>query len=126
MRRPATIAEVAEWAKDSRSFHYHLADFLDHFRGAPDVSMLEMEPRRLAEVFKGGDVCDAYAAATALSLAREIKAAPPRWVWAEDRKLKYPWFASLDPNIRAMLLFESAGPFRERNLFVSANALSRA
>lgn len=51
---------------------------------------------------------------------------PPRWAWAEDRKLKSPWFAHPGPNVRAMLLAESPAPFRERNLFVSENALSRA
>jgi hypothetical protein len=126
MRRPDNIAEVAEWSESSREFHYHIADFLDHFRMHPDATRLEKEPALLRERFERGEICDAYIAAVALSLAREIKAAPPRWVWQERRKLRRPWFASEGPAIRAMLLWESPAPFRERNLFVSANALSRA
>jgi len=65
-------------------------------------------------------------AAVAVSLAREIGEAPPAWAWADDRKLRRPWFASPGPALRATLLAESPAPFRERNLFVSANVLSRA
>jgi hypothetical protein len=88
--------------------------------------MLLEEPRRLAPLYEGGDVSDAYLAAAAVSLAREIDASPPAWAWAESRKLRRPWFAWPGPGLRAILLAESPAPFRERNLFVSANALSRA
>lgn len=88
--------------------------------------MLAEEPRRLADVLKDGAVADAYLAATAVSLARLIRVAPPAWAWDESRKLKSPWFAHPGPAIRATLLAESPAPFRERNLFVSENALSRA
>ena len=126
MRRPDSLFEVAEWTGERRAFHYHLSDFLDGFRRDPRPERWEREPTRLAERFAGGDVCDAYLAAVAVSLAREVGAIPPRWAWAEDRKLRVPWFASPGPAVRAMLLWESPGPFRERNLFVSENALARA
>jgi hypothetical protein len=84
------------------------------------------EPARLAGTIEEGDVADAYLAATAVALARVIKVDPPAWAWQKDRRLKYPWFASSGAAIRATLLAESPAPFRERNLFVSANALSRA
>ncbi|MCI0535341.1 MAG: hypothetical protein L0Z50_08935 [Verrucomicrobiales bacterium] len=126
MRRPGSLEEVATWSKDRRDFHRHLADFLDEFRAKRRSAMVAAEPSRLAPQFEGGEVCDAYLAAVAVSLAREIGFAPPTWAWAEDRKLKHPWFASPGPAIRAMLLWESPAPFRERNLFVSENALARA
>ena len=72
------------------------------------------------------DFADAYLAATAVSLARELGCVPPAWTRSERRSLPYPWFASEGVAIRATLLAESPAPFRERNLFVSANALSRA
>ena len=31
MRRPDSLAEVAEWSSTSREFEYHFADFLDQF-----------------------------------------------------------------------------------------------
>jgi hypothetical protein len=126
MRRPESLAEVAEWSSTSREFEYHFADFLDQFYLERRPEMLNEEPRRLKELIKDDGVADAYLAATAVSLARLIGVVPPRWAWAEDRKLKSPWFAHPGPNVRAMLLAESPAPFRERNLFVSENALSRA
>ena len=88
--------------------------------------MLMGEPRRLGAVYEGGEIADAYIAAVAGSLARDIHEPPPAWSWADDRKLRRPWFAWPGPALRATLLAESPAPFRERNLFVSANALARA
>jgi hypothetical protein len=88
--------------------------------------MLAAEPRLLAGRIEEGDVAHAYLAATAVYLARSINAIPPAWVRNEARKLRSPWFASRGRAIRATLLAESPAPFRERNLFVSENALSRA
>jgi len=126
MRRPGSLAEVAAWTTDRQGFHLHVSDFLDEFRRVSSRAMLADEPRRLAAVYEDGDVGDAYLAAVAVSLAREIGEPPPPWAWAESRKLRRPWFAWSGPAVRATLLAESPAPFRERNLFVSANALSRA
>lgn len=126
MRRPTTLAEVAAWSTDRRSFALHLADFLDHFKLTPDPTLLTPEPPRLAAAFPEGAVCDAYAAAVAVTLAREIAACPPRWALAGDRRLREPWFAHPGAALRSTLLWESPAPFRERNLFVSENALDRA
>lgn len=126
MKRPSSLAMLAAKATDSPSFHRHLADFLDEFRLCGRPGSMAEEPERLSVRFDRGEVADAYLAAVAVSLAREAGFAPPAWVWAEDRKLRAPWFASPGLAIRAMLLLESPAPFRERNLFVSENALSRA
>ena len=126
MTRPSSLQQLAAWSVSRREFHYHLADFLDQFRLHRQPDMLAREPEQLASRFDGGDVCDAYLAAIAVALAREIHEAPPDWAWAESRKLSRPWFASPGVAVRAMLLLESPGPFRERNLFVSENALARA
>ena len=126
MKRPASLAEVAQLTSDRPSFHLHVADFIDEFRRMKRSSMLVEEPRLLRDAYEGGDIADAYLAAVAVTLAREIGAAPPGWTWDESRKLRRPWFAWPGPSLRATLLAESPAPFRERNLFVSANALSRA
>jgi hypothetical protein len=126
MTRPASLTEVAEAATDERTFAYAIAEFVDQFRLERRAEMLADEPERLASRYAGGDVGDAYLAAVAVSLAREIGQPPPAWAWAESRKLRRPWFAHPGDALRATLLAESPAPFRERNLFVSANALSRA
>lgn len=126
MRRPRSLAEVARWSDSRDAFGRHLADFLDQFYLDRRSEMLAEEPRLLGTAMEDGAVADAYLAATAVALARLIKSDPPAWAWNEIRKLRSPWFASRGRAVRATLLAESPAPFRERNLFVSSNALSRA
>jgi len=127
IRRPSSLAEVARWTlEDGGQFGFHLRDFLDQFYLERRPEMLAEEPPRLAGSVSEGEVKDAYFAAVAVSLARMIKVPPPAWAWQDDRKLRSPWFASPGSAIRATLLAESPAAFRERNLFVSENALSRA
>ena len=126
MRRPSSLAEVAAWSRARRDFWNHLADFLDQFYLERRLDMLHDEPARLAGKIDDGDVADAYLAATAVSLARSLAMVPPSWARRPDRKLHRPWFASSGPAIGATLLLESPAPFRERNLFVSENAPTRA
>jgi hypothetical protein len=126
MRRPQSLAEVAEWSREASAFWYHVMDFLDEARRLRDPAMLAEEPEPLAGRLEQGDVQDAYLAAVAVALAREIGAPPPAWAKAPSRALRRPWFAHPGATLRATLLAESPAPFRERNLFVSENALSRA
>ncbi len=126
MTRPRSLADVAALSDGTRAFAYAVTEFLDQFRLERRAAMLADEPARLAPRYDGGDVADAYLAAVAVSLAREIGVPPPSWAWHQSRKLRRPWFAHPGAALRATLLAESPAPFRERNLFVSANALSRA
>lgn len=127
--RPSSLAEVERWAQTAQEFWMNIRDFLDEFRRVRNPGMLEEEPARVAgRLLDVGDVGDAYLAAVAESLALEIGAAPPPWTKQDSRRLENPWFAggARSPRLRAVLLEESPAPFRERNLFVSENALSRA
>jgi hypothetical protein len=126
MKRPSCLAQVASWSDSFRGFGGHLTDFLEQFYLERRPQMLEEPPRRLAPVFPEGEVADAYLAATAASLAQLLDVDPPPWAFEESRKLKRPWFASRSASLRAILIAESPAAFRERNLFVSENALSRA
>jgi len=126
MGRPRTLTEVAARSDDLTTFGHELAEFLDEFYRERREEMIEGEPAHLAGRMGEGDVADAYLAATAVALARLIGTCPPRWAVGCDRRLDRPWFASRGPAIRATLLLESPASFRERNLFVSENALSRA
>jgi hypothetical protein len=126
IRRPGSLAEVAAWSTEPRAFWYHVMDFADELRRVRDPAMLAEDPARLEPHLTGGDVMDAYLAAVAVSLARELGVVPPPWARDASRALRRPWFAHPGAALRATLLAESPAPFRERNLFVSANALSRA
>lgn len=125
-KRPRSLAEVAEWSSSFADAGNHLAGFLHHFAIAPSPAMLAEPPRLLAPHFENGDVCDAYFAAVAATLAPTLGAPRPAWTDAPERFLRKPWFASPGPAMRACLLLESPARFRERNLFVTANALSVA
>ena len=123
---PSLLRHVAESVQRGEPFDFCLRNFLDAFRFAPDIAKLADEPPRLRETVEKGGLYDAYLAATADALAGEFGLPVPAWAWAEDRKLRRPWFALPWAGMRAVLLLESPPAFRGRNLFVSANALSRA
>lgn len=60
------------------------------------------------------------------SLSSRMGLPAPEWSRQPERTLSSPWFANPGRHMRALLLVESPAAFRERNLFVSANALSVA
>jgi len=123
--RPQTMAEVAAQTRAGEPFDFALRCFLDEFQSEPDVARLRTEPARLSGVVPDGERWDAFLAATAETLAAAHGYEAPVWVWQETRKLHRPWFALPWKGLRAILLLESPAAFRSRNLFVSANALSR-
>lgn len=125
--RPGTLAEVALLTQRGDSFDRCLANFLDGFYADPTEAALAGAPHRLGPEMGGrGWMLDAYLAATAEQLAGNFGFKMPGWVLSDDRKLDHPWFASNLGAMRAVLLLESPAVFRARNLFISANALSRA
>ena len=107
-------------------FSYVLADFLDAFYRAPDAAMLADAPDLLAGKVERGAAWDAFLGATAESLARRHGWPVPAWSTRPERGLHEPFFPIQSAAFRATLLLESPVEFRSRNLFVTANALSRA
>jgi len=83
-------------------------------------------PALLATRFADGHIADAYLAAMAVELAHSLKQPRPAWTQAPERFCRMPWFATPGRSMRATLLLESPPGFRERNLFVIANALAVA
>lgn len=125
--RPKTLAEVASQSIRGERFDHCLANFLDEFYSHPNAQALAESPPLLAFAFgEDGRIWDAYLAATAEELARANHFPVPAWVFDGARLLHRPWFASSLAALRAVLILESPPAFRERNLFVSENALSRA
>lgn len=105
-----------------------IGDLLDDFRqrrATPAEKMeLVAEPPVWFHTEQYAD-SNAYLAAVAETLCREAGLEPPSWTEAPLCYLSRPWFACGLETLKAILLVESPVPFRRRNLFVSANALSR-
>jgi len=124
--RPKTLAEVAELCRDSETFGFSIAEFLDEFYAEPLPERLKEEPRSLTTSLGDEGLVDAYLAGIADHLSRQYKFGAPTWVSGPGRVLKNPWFAMNSHGGRMCMLIESPPAFRERNIFVSANALNRA
>ena len=121
--RPATLQDVAARTLAGEPFDFLLRESLDDFYGA------DVEARataiRIAPASVGA-IHDAYLAAVAEHLALRFGSAVPSWTDDPDRFLAEPFFAGGLETLKAVLLVESPLAFRRRQIFVSANALSRA
>ena len=120
--RPASLEEVADRTSRGEPFDPLLREFLDAFYGGTSDTMasaIAAAPRNI------GPVPDAYLAAVAEHLALRFGLAVPPWVETPERFLIEPFFAGGFESLKAILLVESPLAFRRRQIFVSANALSR-
>ena len=120
------MADVFCSITSANDFSYAILDFVDRFNEDPNPELLAEEPSLLAESLLDDGVADAWLASTAVFLAKKHQVTIPQWARHNARVLATPWFAAKSPNLKAILLQESPAAFRVRNLFVSANALSRA
>ena len=107
-------------------FSYAIKNFLDRFKTNPDPMLLREEPELLSPSLIDGGYADAFVASTVGYLCQVHGFPAPSWINQKSRLMPRPWFAAKSPNMKAILLQESPAAFRVRNLFVSANALSRA
>lgn len=122
---PRSLHQLAALTAESGSFSYLLGDFLDAFYRRPAAAALEAEPGLLTGRHAQGAILDAFLAATAQALAARQGWRAPAWVFGAARYLSRPFFPVTAASLRATLLLESPPEFRARNLFVTANALSR-
>ena len=121
--RPATLEEVAVRTLGGEPFDPLLRELLDSFYGSNSDTMARAiggAPARIDPVH------DAYLAAVAEHLALRFGLPVPQWVEEPHRFLAKPFFAGGLETLKAILLVESPLAFRRRQIFVSANALSRA
>ena len=123
--RPKTLAEVAATCRDASSLSTSIPEFLDEFYAEPLAERLAEEPRMLMPLLHDDGLADAYLAGIGDHLSREYRFTPPQWVRGTGRVLSNPWFALKSHGGRMCMLIESPAAFRERNIFISANALTR-
>ncbi|MFZ4115898.1 MAG: hypothetical protein ACOYK6_04130 [Chthoniobacterales bacterium] len=117
--RIASLSEVAQRTNEGHEFGHCLADFLDGFYPEPHKAAIDEEPEKISPYY------DSYLAAVADDCCRRYRWLLPRWCIKEERFLKVPFFAAKTHNLRMLYLMDSPAAFRERNIFVSPNALSR-
>ncbi len=103
---------------------YLLADFIDRFNAAEPAAKKQM-----IKVFPFAGVTDkkyaAYISAMVEELCFRNNLDIPNWVFDREYSLKEPFFVGGLESLKAFLLVESPLSFRRRNIFVSANVLSR-
>jgi hypothetical protein len=120
--RPAALELVAVRTLGGEPFDPLLREFLDEFY----VGNSDMKARAIVGAPTRIDpIHDAYLAAVAEHLALRFGLSVPQWVEEPSRFLTKPFFAGGLENLKAILLVESPLAFRRRQIFVSANALSR-
>jgi len=120
-----SIAAIAGQSNSTEHFSLGFRDFLDGFYENPHASKLAEEPRHLMEILHDEGYADAYLAALAEHLAGRYRFPVPAWCRNPERSLKEPKFAFETPEGRMFLLVESPTAFRVRNIFISADGLSR-
>lgn len=120
-----TMAEKFASVSRQREFGYAMRDFVDRFNYAPSAGLVAEEPASLTASLKDDGIADAYLASAASWLCRTHGLPAPRWARGTSRAVAKPFFAARTKALKAVLLQESPTEFRIRNLFVSANALSR-
>ncbi len=132
-----SLAEIASAVRSvgkdqtlrERTFGLAVRNFLDAFypeKKSLKRHLLSVEPPMLRPILNDGGVADAYLAALANHLANESKIPPPEWAHTDHRMPDKPWFSLNHPDARMWLITQSPAAFRERNLFISEDALSRA
>jgi hypothetical protein len=123
--RLASIAAIADASGTPEDFSFALRDFLDGFYENPSAERLSEEPQILESRLQDNRYADAYLAAVAEYLAEKFDLPLPLWATKPERICREPQFAMKTPEGRIFLLMESPAAFRSRNIFVSADALSR-
>ena len=123
MKRPNTLAEVAQRVNSGTSFGLALSEFLDEFYVNPQrrQAMIAEEPARLADNRE-----HAMLGAVGEHLARRWNLAAPAWTDDESRFLHEAYFTTPIQNLKAMLLVQSPQAFRRRMIFTEAAPLRRA
>jgi hypothetical protein len=119
-----SLKDVAEVVNQNGDFSHTLRDFLDGFYSDPAPEKIQDEPEPIPEPNHDG-FADSYLAAVGDHLCRHYQYPRPNWIRDPNRILKVPYFAAKTHRLRMVYLQESPPAFKERNIFVSANSISR-
>lgn len=109
----------AKTARDGQ-WKIHFFNFVDAFRRSPSPSLVEEMPVSDLE-----DRYKALLAAMTWALCDEVGLVAPSWARYEPA-LKEPWFVAGMENLKAISIVETPSQFKQKNIFVLENFLSRA
>jgi hypothetical protein len=114
-----------KYLSDGRDFTFAWSMFLDAFYAAESDKKVEMvkEPAERLDLDQN---TMAYIASSVHKLAREADLQIPAWVFDSKYFLRDPYFVGNPPDLlKIVYLAESPAEFKMRNVFSSANCLSR-
>ncbi len=117
--RPESLHQVAQLLSDGHPLSV-LKDFYHAFNAAPRPERLSEAPEIVGP--NGSQMLQAYLQAVAVHLSMTHGWRPPEWT-EQIIRAPEPWFASPGKAMRHLLLQQSPAPFRERNIFITSDAL---
>jgi hypothetical protein len=134
--RPKNLKEVAQQAPTLEAWGSALAEFLDEVnatrkKGQPKalLELVSEEPPFLRDRFKQGETADAFGAALAEYIAESIFAPSPSWTRKDHRFLSDPWYPHSriedHPQLRIFIERDTPQAFRNHNVFIDENSLTR-
>lgn len=122
--RPAppvdSVRDVSAKTAQDGQWKVHFFNFVDAFRRSPSELLIEEGPvPELEERYK------ALLAAMVWFLCDEVGVEAPMWAKFQPA-LKDPWFVAGMENLKAISIVETPAQFKQKNIFVLENFLSRA
>lgn len=106
-------------ADGEQSWKIHLMEFVDEFRRSLDTRLIMLPPSE-----KLSRRIQALIRSTVYQLSLEAEIDPPEWS-KRHLRLEEPWFVSESEALKPMMILESPLAFRQNNIFVGENFLSR-
>ncbi len=115
-----SIRDVSSKTARDGQWKIHFFNFVDAFRRRPSLDLVSEAPfSELDERYR------ALLAAMTWALCDQEGIKAPAWAKAQPA-LKEPWFVSGMENLKAISIVESPAQFKQKNIFVLDNFLSRA
>ena len=119
--RPKTAREVSLEIESLEDFGYNMKDWIHELKRVTSkedfVVVVAEAPRRVKEVFPGGEIADAYLAAYVDHLCQKSGVSSPEWTQKEDLVLEEPWFAENFEVTRMHLLIYTPSAFKNKNVY---------
>lgn len=115
-----SVLEASQRIIGGTDWRVALMDFVDTFRRTKDAELIKRAPNEDTPAKE-----KALIYATVAVLCKELGIEKPNWVYNTRYALKEPWFVAGMESLKPMALVQSPLEFRNMNIFVLDNFLSR-